>query len=102
MNALLKAILARWQEPAFKADSQELQRAANAVEELYVSSGREKPAIVWCDRFYQMLMVPSLIFAILHSDLWQVISDQLLPLVDAGEESWWHRWDEVFPEIWMN
>jgi len=102
MNHDLNAIWARWHEPAGKPEPQELQRAAEAVEELYVSSGREKPAIVWCESFYQTLMLPSLIFAILHSDLWQIMSDQLLQLGDADEESWWRSWDEVFPEIWNN
>lgn len=102
MNDELDAILARWQDPSGNADPQDLESAANAVEQLYVLSGREKPAVVWCRSFYETLMVPSLIYAILHSDLWQTISDQLLQLVDGGEESWWHTWDEVFPEIWMN
>jgi hypothetical protein len=133
MNDELDAILARWQNPAGKTEPQELQSATNAIEELYILSGRERPAVVWCQSFYQTLMVPSLIYAILHSDLWQAMSDQLLNYnlvqdaeaivnsqtphrsagilggidessnrLDAGEDSWWRTWNEVFPEIWIN
>lgn len=74
--------------------------AQDAIERLYVKRGREKPAIIWCQSFYQVLTMPSLIIGILHSDMWELIAGSLTSRVTG--EDWSKYWNEIWPDIWLN
>jgi hypothetical protein len=79
--------------------------AESAVERLYARTGmdhdgKEPPAIFWCESFYQMLTLPSLVLGILHSDIWDVFAGTATTGVD--NKQWTRKWNKEWPEVWMN
>ena len=81
--------------------AEERTRAEHEVERLYSLSGREPPAIIWCRSLYQLLTLPSLLFAILHSDLWQMVHSKLNGRDITSSKSWQQRWNDAWSEIWI-
>jgi hypothetical protein len=76
------------------------QKAEAAIDLLYSAAGLPPPAIFWCQSFYQMLTMPSLVIGIMHSDMWELIAASCVPL--AGGKQWPKHWEKVWPEIWLN
>jgi hypothetical protein len=74
--------------------------AEAAVEQLYTERGLEMPAIIWCRSFYQLLIMPSLLIGILHSDMWDLLAGDLEKRESDAE--WSKFWLEVWPQIWSN
>jgi hypothetical protein len=67
---------------------------------LYEQAALEPPAIVWCQSFYQMVTMPSLLIGLLHSDMWQLVAGDLTSR--ATPKSWNRYWNKIWPEIWLN
>ncbi len=82
--------------------SEEKLAAENAIEQIYELIGQEPPAIIWCRSAYQLLTLPSLIFAILHSDLWHFIYGELTGETALTDKQWQQQWNEAWSEIWLN
>jgi hypothetical protein len=76
--------------------------AEEGIEQLYDLCGQDPPAIIWCRSPYQLLTLPSLIFAILHSDLWHLVYGDLAGQTDPGDKEWQQQWNELWSEIWLN
>ncbi|HEY9775370.1 MAG TPA: hypothetical protein V6C81_16510 [Planktothrix sp.] len=74
--------------------------AEAAVERMYESAGLERPAIIWCRSFYQLLTMPSLLIGLLHSDIWELIAGDLTSR--AAKKSWNRYWNRIWPDIWVN
>lgn len=74
-------------------------RADTAIDRLYKKAGLPAPAIFWCQSFYQMLTMPSLVIGILHSDMWELIAGSS---PGAGDKQWKKHWHKIWPEIWLN
>jgi hypothetical protein len=89
-----------WAESLGPAGTTNKKQAEKAVERLYARTGMEKPSIFWCQSFYQMLTMPSLVIGILHSDLWDLIAGQSTP--EASSKQWNQYWNKSWPEVWKN
>jgi hypothetical protein len=89
---------AGWRESMTAAGTGSRAAAEAAVERLYERTGKERPAILWCQSFYQMLTLPSLVVGILHSDMWQLVAGDS----QASDKQWEAFWNKVWPEIWLN
>lgn len=82
-------------------DNSAILTAETAIDRLYADCGKERPAIVWCRSLYQLVMLPSLLFAIFHSDLWQEISGLFRDSVEC-EDQWRQEWDAACWDIWLD
>jgi hypothetical protein len=76
--------------------------AEEGIEQLYELCGQDSPAIIWCRSPYQLLTLPSLIFAILHSDLWHLVYGDLAGQTDPADTEWQQQWNELWSELWLS
>lgn len=76
------------------------QIAESAVELLYSQLELDAPAIIWCQSYYQMLTMPSLLIGLLHSDIWELIAGDLTSR--ANQNKWNKYWNKIWPDIWLN
>lgn len=74
--------------------------AEQAILRLYEQCEKERPAIIWCRSFYQMLTMPSLLFGLLHSDIWELFAGDMTTA--ASQDAWDDYWTGVWPQIWAN
>lgn len=83
------------------SESADIAQCEKAIDQLFALCGRDPPAIIWCRSFYQLATLPSLLFAIFHSDLWHVVSGELAPDCGLTDAEWLERWNELFAKIWL-
>ena len=74
-------------------------KAEVALESLYASLGRPRPAVVWCRSLYQLVTLPSLLIGILHSDIWQFLSGVFF-YPDDDSEAYQEALNDAWAEIW--
>ena len=75
-------------------------RAELALSQLYESLGKPKPAVVWCRSIYQLITLPSLLIAILHSDIWQLLSGVFFYAEDDDSPVYREALDDAWADIW--
>src|SRR5579862_6420114 len=94
----LRAHYARWRQTVTGGcASGDKPRANQAIDRLYARCARERPSIFWCQSFYQMLTMPSLVLGILHSDMWDLIAGASIS--QATDKQWTRYWNKVWSEI---
>ena len=91
----------RWQNSCTPVD---VERAEQAIDRLYALWDRDPPAIVWCRSFYQLATMPSLLFAVFHSDAWHFVCSELSAANSQTltERQWDESWNELFPNLWLS
>lgn len=96
----VQAHFGRWRSQVGPSGSTYRKLAESAIERLYERTGMHPPAIFWCQSFYQMLTLPSVVLGILHSNIWDGFAGSAT--TEADNKSWTRKWNQAWPEIWMN